>query len=82
MTHGPCRYTGTGQGHGPDSTGQVDGSVQPQESKIMLMVLIGALVAGVCYGEGGVSQLFCPVQLGEAVFPKAHHVPEVRLVSE
>lgn len=41
----------------------------------MLMILIGTLVAGVCYGEGGVSKLFCPVHLGEAVFPKAHHVP-------
>lgn len=42
----------------------------------MLMVLIGTMVAGVCYGEGGESQLFRQIQLGETVFPKAHHVPE------
>lgn len=40
----------------------------------MLMVLIGTMVAGVCYGEGGESQLFRQIQLGETVFPKAHHV--------
>lgn len=56
--------------------GQADGSAQPQESKIMLVVLMDTLVAGVCHGEGGEPQLLCPVQSGEAVLPKAHQVPE------
>lgn len=42
----------------------------------MLVVLIGPLIAGVRDGEGGESELFRPVQLGEAVFPEAHSVPE------
>lgn len=40
------------------------------------MVLMGTLVAGVCHGEGGEPQLFCPVQLGEAVLTKAYYIPE------
>ena len=56
--------------------GQADGSAQSQESKIMLVVLMDTLVAGVCHGEGGEPQLLCPVQSGEAVLPKAHQVPE------
>lgn len=76
MTLGPHRCTGGGQGQGPDSMAQADGSAQSQESKIMLMVLMDILVAGVCHGEGGEPQLFCPVQSGEAVLPKAHQVPE------
>lgn len=69
MTLGPHRCTGAGQGQRPDSMGESDGSTQPQESKIVLMVHMGTLVAGVLYGEGGEPQLFRPVQLGEAVFP-------------
>ena len=76
MTLGPHRCTGSGQGQGPDSMGQADGSAQSQESKIMLVVLMDTLVAGVCHGEGGEPQLLCPVQSGEAVLPKAHQVPE------
>lgn len=76
MTLGPRRCTGTGQGQGPDSTGNSDRTAQTQESKIVLMVLTGTLVAGVRYRQGSEPQLFRPVQLGEAVFPEAHHVPE------
>lgn len=56
--------------------GQADGSAQSQESKVMLVVLMDTLVAGVCHGEGGEPQLLCPVQSGEAVLPEAHQVPE------
>lgn len=75
MALGASCCTGRGQGQGLDAGGQPDRGAQSQKPEVIVMVPQVASVAGVGHREATASDLFCPVQFAQAVFPQAHPVP-------